>query len=219
MAAMSRSPYGPPLVLGLTVGAALALRWWLLPVVSGDYRAFLAPWYAHLAAAGGLPGLADTFSNYNTPYLALLAVLTYLPVEPLVAIKALSVVFDLVLAGFAYAVVATLRPGARWLPVLAVGVVLLLPTVTLNGAAWAQCDSIYAAFGLPSVYFLLRRRPWAASAMFGLAFAFKLQAIFLLPVLVAVLIVNRHRLRSLLAAPVAFLAALLPALLAGVALL
>ena len=64
---MPRSAYGPPLVLGLTVGAALAVRWWLVPVVSGDYRAFLAPWYAQLAAAGGLPGLADNFANYNTP--------------------------------------------------------------------------------------------------------------------------------------------------------
>ena len=54
-----------------------------------------------------------------------------------------------------------------------------------------------------------------ACALFGLAFAFKLQAVFLLPVLVVVIIVNRHRLRALLAVPAAFFAALLPALIAG----
>ncbi len=216
---MPRSEHGPPLVLGLLVGAALAVRWWLLPVVSGDYTMFLARWYAALATAGGLPGLGMSIGNYNTPYLALMALLTYLPVEPLVAIKGLSVGFDLVLAGFAYAIVRELRPHARWLPTLAVGAVLLLPTVTLNGAAWAQCDAIYAAFILASVYFLITRRPWAASAAFGLAFAFKLQAVFFLPVLVVVLIVLRLRLRTLLAVPAAFLAALLPALLAGRSLL
>ena len=219
MPVMSRSEYGPPLVLGLTVGAALAVRWWWLPVVSGDYTMFLARWYAELAAAGGLPGLAVSIGNYNTPYLTLLALLTYLPVEPLVAIKGLSVVFDLVLAGFAYAIVREVRPEARWLPTPTVAAVLLLPTVTLNGAAWAQCDAIYAAFTLASPYFLITRRPWAACACFGLAFAVKLQAVFFLPVLgpvlVVVLILLRLRLRTLLAVPTAFLAALLPALLAG----
>jgi hypothetical protein len=85
----------------------------------------------------------------------------------------------------------------------------------MNSSAWGQCDSIYVSLCVGSLYFLISRRPWPASAIFGLAFAFKLQAIFFLPVLVAVLIINRQRIRSLLAAPAAFGLALVPAMLAG----
>ncbi|WP_375429854.1 glycosyltransferase 87 family protein [uncultured Friedmanniella sp.] len=212
--ALPRTTRWPRVVLVLVVAAAVVVRWQLVDVQTGDYRAFLLPWYNELAS-GGFSALAGNFSNYNTPYLVLLWLMTHLPLTPMVAIKALSVVFDLVLAGFVYAIIRHLRPTGQWRPVVAASVVLLLPTVVMNSSAWAQCDAIYAAFGVGSLYFLLRRRPWLACVMFGLAFAFKLQAIFFLPVLVVVLLLHRHRLVTLLAVPAAFLAALVPALVAG----
>lgn len=216
----SFNPWVPRLVLLVAVVGALVYRWSMRDVVTGDYRMFLQNWYQHLASAGGLAGLADaSFSNYNTPYLALLALLTYVPsVPPLYGVKAISVVFDLVLAYFGYRIVALLRPASTWAPVAAAVALLFLPTLAMNSSAWAQCDSIYAAFCLGSLYYLLRDRPWVAMALFGVAFAFKLQAVFLLPALVGILIVNRQRLRSftsLVAAPAAFLAMLVPALIAG----
>ncbi|SDT26328.1 Protein of unknown function [Friedmanniella luteola] len=204
----------PPLVLAVLVAVALVVRWRVVDVVSADYRAFLLPWWTVLDE-GGFAALAEPFSNYNTPYLVLLWLTTLLPVGPLVAVKALSVAFDLLLAALVHRITAVLRPGSRWLPVLAAGVVLLLPTVVLNSAAWGQCDAVYTAGCAASLLALLRRRPWLASALFGLAFAVKLQAVFFLPVLVVVLVLNRHRLTSLLAAPAAFLAALVPARVAG----
>ena len=202
-------------MLALAV-AAVALHWWFVDFQSGDYRTFLSRWWTFLATNGHLAGLRDdSFSNYNTPYLVLLALATYLPVPALAAIKAISIVGDLALAGVGSRIVATVRPGSAWAPVAAYGAVLFLPTVAMNSSVWAQCDSLYAAAGLACVLSLLRGRPWAASAWFGVAFAFKLQAVFLLPVLVGVLLVNRHRLRTLLAAPASFLACLVPALLAG----
>jgi len=206
-------------VLAVLVVVALVLRWSLFDVVSGDYRSFLSNWYAHLASSGGFAGLADEFSNYNTPYLALLAALTYLPIDPLVAIKTISVLFDLVLAFFAYRIVRVVRPESAWLPTILTGVVLFLPTVVMNGSAWAQCDSIYGSMILASLYFLITGRPWMATLCFGIALAFKLQAVFFLPVLVLVLILNGLKLRTLLAAPVAFFAMLMPALIAGRSLL
>lgn len=204
----------PSSVLGLLVLVALGVRWVFVDVQSGDYRSFLDPWFQHLAT-NGFAGLAEEFSNYNTPYLVLLWLATKLPVSQIVAIKLVSLLFDLLLALFAYAIVRELRPASRWWPVLVSGLILLLPTVVLNSSAWGQCDAVYASLSLGSLFFLLRRRPWLACAFFGLAFAFKLQAIFLLPVLVAVLIVNRLRVRALVAVPLAFLAALLPAWIAG----
>lgn len=166
--------WAPPLTLAVLLLLGLAARVPMLAEQSGDYRAFLLPWYTHLVQAGGFAGLADSFSNYDTPYLALLAVLTYLPIDPLAGIKAISIVFDVVLALFALRIVAVLRPTSRWLPVVTFGAVFLLPTVMLNSAWWAQCDSVYASLCLGSLYLLLRRQTALACALFGLAFAFNL---------------------------------------------
>lgn len=208
----------PLVFLGVVAVAAVALRWSLFSVESGDYRTFLDPWYTHLAE-NGFAGLKDDFANYNTPYLVLLWLLTLVPVPQLVAIKGLSVLFDLVLAGFGYLIVRRLRPDARWWPVVAATALLFTPTVVMNSGVWAQCDAVYASFCVASLYFLISRRPWLACVMFGLAVAFKLQAVFFLPVLLVVLLTNRMKIRSLLAVPAVFLATLVPAMLAGRSLL
>ena len=213
--ALRRIPTRPRLALAAIVLVSLVLRWCLFSIQSGDYRAFVDPWYRHLAENGGFAALGDTFSNYNTPYLVLLAATTYLPVPELVAIKSISVIFDLVLALFTYKIIRRLRPESAWQPVIGTGLILLLPTVVMNSSAWGQCDSIYVSLCVASLYFLITRRPWLVAAFFGLGLAFKLQAIFLLPALVVVLIINRQRLVALIAAPGAFLATLVPALLAG----
>ncbi len=208
---------GPAAVAILGAVVMVAIRIPLLSAVSGDYTAFVGPWYDHLKNNGGFAAVGDNFSNYNPPYLYLLAATTYLPIPKMIAIKSISIIFDLVMAFFAYKLVALRRPG--WLPAVASTVVLAAPTVVLNGADWAQCDSIYTAFCLGSMYFLLRRRPYWAAVLFGLAFAFKLQAIFFAPVAVIVLVVQRERIRRIVVAvlitPVVFAVMLLPALFAG----
>ena len=60
-------------------------------------------------------------------------------------------------------------------------IVLFLPVVFLNGAYWGQCDSIYSTFCLFSIYLLLRKRYFLSFIILGVAFAFKLQTIFLIP--------------------------------------
>ena len=129
-------------------------------------------------------------------------------------IKLISVVFDVVLAAFAALIVRRYLPNpVVWLSSFTA--VLFAPTVVVNSAAWGQCDSIYAAFCFGSLYFLLRDRPWWACIFFGIALSFKLQAIFFLPVLIIVLVVNRRRIAALLAVPATFLVFLIPAVIVG----
>jgi Gpi18-like mannosyltransferase len=202
------------LAAALAVVVAVVLRLELYGFESGDYRAFVARWYDFIDANGGFAALRHQFADYNVPYLYLLALLTYLPVPAIVGIKTISVHADLLLAFFAYRIVA-LKYG-HGVPAFAAGAtVALLPTVVLNSAMWGQCDSIYAAFGVGGLYFALRARPWWACVFFGLALAFKLQIVFLLPVL-AVLVLRRVvPWRALLAIPAVVLALDVPALLAG----
>ena len=202
------------LLLVAVLALALLVRVRLLPVESLDYQVFLRPWYERLAA-GGLPALGESFSNYNSPYLVLLALLGYTPLPPLIAIKLLSIGGDVACVVLAARVVRVVRPKPRWAPLAAAMLVALLPTVVLNGSAWGQCDGLYAALCLGSLSALLAGRAGWSCALFGLALAFKLQAVFFAPVLLVGLVLLRPRPRKLVAAPVAFLLALVPAWLAG----
>lgn len=198
----------------LVVTLAVVVRVELYDFQSSDYRAFVAQWYDFIKANGGFAALRHQFADYNVPYLYLVALLTYLPVPVLAGVKTISVLGDLLLAFFVYRLVALRHPHG-WTAFGAAAAVALLPTVVMNGAMWGQCDSIYAAFGIGGLYFALRSRPWLACVFFGLALAFKLQVIFLLPVL-AVLVLRRVvPWRALLAIPAVVVALDVPAMLVG----
>lgn len=202
------------LVLVVLFGLALALRVSFFHIETSDYSFFLSQWYTYIQAHGGLAALKDNFSNYNTPYLTLLALMSYLPVSPLIAVKALSVVFDGVLALFVYLILRL--KYQRALAALAGALVLLYtPTIVINSSAWGQCDAIYVSFCLGSLYFLLKRRAGWACVFFALALAFKLQAVFFAPVLFVLLLKRWLPLRYLVLIPLVFALMLTPALLAG----
>ncbi|HEY8663998.1 MAG TPA: hypothetical protein VIL68_10310 [Propionibacteriaceae bacterium] len=123
------------MVVGLV---AIALRWSFVEFVSGDFTAFLSRWWAYIDQHGHLAAMKDgSFSNYNTPYLVLLALATYLPVRAIVAVKAISVAFGVLLAVTASRLVAAVRPHSSWLPLVTFAVVSLLPTVVMNSGVWA----------------------------------------------------------------------------------
>ncbi|MGP4005850.1 glycosyltransferase 87 family protein [Streptomyces sp. 4N124] len=203
--------------VGLVAAAtmlAVVVRVAMFDHESTDYKFFVKDWYEFISAHGGFGALKYSFADYNVPYLYLIAALTYLPIPALIGVKIISVVFDLVLAYFTYRIVA-LRHTGRRLPALAAVIVLFLPTVGTNSGMWGQADSIYAAFGLGGVYFLLRRRPWPAGLFFGLSLAFKLQAVFLFPLLLVLALRRWIPWRVLLAVPGVVLLLDVPALLVG----
>ncbi|WP_147409299.1 glycosyltransferase 87 family protein [Kitasatospora xanthocidica] len=198
------------------VASALLLRGLLLQYESSDWYYFLGPWYRYIAAHGGFQALGDTgFSDYNVPYLYLMAALGRLPVPALAAVKCLSVLFDLALAYYTHRIVALRWPHRPWRPFAAAVTVLFLPTVVTNSGWWAQADAIFTAFLLGGVHHLLHGRPWWTCAFFGIALAFKLQAVFLFPLLLVVVLARRMPWRCLLAVPAAYLALDVPAVLLG----
>ncbi|MFE7595405.1 glycosyltransferase 87 family protein [Kitasatospora sp. NPDC057512] len=206
----------PVLAAVAAVASALLLRGLLLRYESSDWYYFLGPWYRYIAAHGGFRALGDTgFSDYNVPYLYLMAALGRLPVPALAAVKCLSVLFDLALAYYTHRIVSLRWPHRPWRPFAAAVTVLFLPTVVTNSGWWAQADAIFTAFLLGGVHHLLRGRPWWTCAFFGIALAFKLQAVFLFPLLLVVVLARRMPWRCLLAVPAAYLALDVPAVLLG----
>jgi Gpi18-like mannosyltransferase len=141
--------------LAILLLLAIALRVSLYHVVTSDYTVFLSQWYDFIQTHGGFAALRYNFSNYNPPYLYLLALTTYLPIPKLVAIKTLSVVFDGVLGLFTY-LILSLRYKRRYAAIIGALVVLFAPTIVINSAVWGQSDAIYTAFCLGSLYFCSR---------------------------------------------------------------
>ncbi|GHO98435.1 hypothetical protein KSF_084830 [Reticulibacter mediterranei] len=193
---------------------ALVLRVSLYHIETSDYTFFVSQWYDYIQTHNGFAALRYEFANYNVPYLYLIAILTYLPIPKLIALKSLSVVFDLVLGLFTYLIIGIKYPRS-YAAIIGALVVLFAPTIFINSAAWGQCDAIYTAFCLGSLYFLLKDRPAWACVFFGLAFAFKLQAIFFAPIFLIVLLRKKVSLQHLVLIPAIFLLMLLPALIAG----
>ena len=180
------------LVLLFALGAAV--RWAGRYFVSEDMTYCLMPWFEKIKAAGGLPALSNQVGDYGILYQTLISIMTYLPIQSVVQYKLLSSLFDIPLALVAAAIyrdvrlsdkVATpeTRSRVRMQSWLVAAVVWLLPTVMLNSSYWGQCDSLYATCCLATLYLLRRNSFVGAFVMLGLAFACKLQTVFILPII------------------------------------
>lgn len=200
-------------ILVLTL-IGFSARFSMFPKESGDYNKFLLVWYNQLADNGGFAGVGMEIGDYMPTYYYFLAFLTYLPVEPLVGIKMISCIADLVMAYFGYKIVREMT-GSVNKGIAAYGVLLFMPSVILNSAAWGQCDSIFTMFIAASIYFLIRDNDWAAAICFSVSFVFKIQAIFFAPVILILLIKKKMRLRTVSALPIVYMFAILPAWIAG----
>lgn len=199
----------------LPVGLALLLRTLLLDHVTDDYVTFLSDWAAFFRENGGWAAVALPKGNYTAPYLYFLAAISYLPFYDLYLIKLFSILFDVILAWGGCRLVQALVPGDRYRGAAAFSLLLLLPTVILNASAWAQCDAIYAALCLHGLAAGLEGRPRSSAFLAGLAFACKLQTVFLLPVWAVLWMSRRTRFRHLLWFPAACVLSVLPALALG----
>lgn len=194
--------------------AAFVLRAFCMDHVTLDYTNFLSGWVAYFRENGGVAALSGSVGNYNLPYLYFLALISYSGASDLYLIKLVSVFFDVILAFASMKLVSVFRDN-REIKLLTFLAVLLMPTVILNGAMWGQCDSIYTAFGVLAIYLALSDRPAASMAAMALSFAFKLQAVFIMPVFVILLIMKRIKVRHFLIFPLTYVIAVLPAVIAG----
>ena len=179
-----------------------------------DYQDFLTLWVDFFRNNGGFAALDTPVGNYNIPYLYFMALFSYSGIRDLYLIKLLSVFFDVALAyGSMMLLGKFVRSSARRLACFFT--VLFLPTVYLNGSVWAQCDSIYAALAVLSIYLALDEKPVRAMIFIALSFGFKLQAVFVMPVFAVLLIAGKVKLRHFLVFPITYVLLVLPAVIAG----
>ncbi|MCH5275964.1 MAG: hypothetical protein J1E65_08985 [Lachnospiraceae bacterium] len=201
--------------LGAITVLGLYIRFLLKDHVSADMTTFLRPWMQTLMENGGLAALKMEIGDYNPPYLIILALMSYIPMNDVLLIKIPSVLFDLFLA-ISTAVFVWKYFGDKSKAVFLYTILLLNPLIIINSAYWGQCDVIYASFLILCILFCMQEKYFGAFLLFGISFAFKQQALFILPVLV-VLYVQKKQISLLHFLLIPFMNFLLclPAIIAG----
>lgn len=205
----------------VTIGGFL-IRASLRHYISKDAASDLLPWYSQIEGNGGFQGLGKQVGTYNMFYQFLIAIMTYLPIKPLYAYKILSCVFDYLLAGaaawFAYSFPKEndSNEKRKWNSITVYSLIIFSPVVILNSAQWAQCDSIYVFFVLMAFALFCKEKYLLSFVFYGIAAAFKLQAVFLLPFLLFIYFVKRSfSILYFLAAPISMCIVNIPCLIMG----
>ena len=144
----------------------------------GDMRGALLPWYEKLSSMNPKIALSTQVGNYNLLYQLVIYLLSFIKGEAIYKIKNFSVIFDYVLAAGVYAFVKKISEKKA---LAAYSITLFLPTVWLNSALWGQCDAIYVSLIIVALYMLYTGRPVRSFILLGVAFAFKLQTVFIIP--------------------------------------
>ena len=179
------------IILYIVISAlALAVRIREFNFVSGDMRYFLVYWYSFLQHNGGLFAIKDLVTDYEPLYLTIIALLTYIKAYPVYLIKTVSVIGDFLLAFACVRLVKILlkdtNKNVNLYGIVTYAIILFLPTVVLNSSKWGQCDALYTAFIILAFGDLYEKKYNRMFVFLGIAFAFKLQTILILPLFITV---------------------------------
>lgn len=194
---------------------AFLIRWKLMPIESADYFGFLEDWMQTIRQNGGYRSLGMQISNYTSPYMYLMTLISYISTNDLYALKLISVFFDYMGAIAVFLILYHMTANLRK-SILGMAAILLAPTVFLDSAYWCQCDMIYSAFLLFSFYFFLKDNSKMSMIFFAISFTFKLQSLFLMPFFLIMWLKRRTiQLRHLLLIPVIYAVSAVPAWMLG----
>lgn len=200
------------LVLGVTI-LSLLIRLEVKHVISTDWINWWDGWFEHLYQ-DGFHALAGDWYDYAPPFVYLLWLITVLPVNCMTGFKAMMTGFDFMAAIVAALIIYEMTKN-RTKALISYAIFMLNPIYLTNGVLWAQCDMLVMFWILLCVYFFIKERPNMAMLFFGIAFAFKLQPLWLAPLLVILWVNKKVDLKHFLWLPFCYLIGIIPAWIAG----
>lgn len=199
--------------------ALLVLRIVLWPVAqhTNDMELAYVPWQTFLIEHGRWHALRAPFGDYFPSYYEMTALTSYLDghLSRVAQVKLVSFTFDVVASIAAYFLARGVAGRDSVARLIAPFCILAGPTVILNSAVWGQCDIVYTSFLILTVAAMIAGWGALAVLLFGVALACKLQAIFLCPFLLAMLLQRRIRWHHFLLLPVGWIVSLIPPFLNG----
>ena len=200
------------LVVGVTI-LSLLIRMEVKHVISGDWTTWWEHWFNHLYQ-GGFHALAGDWYDYAPPFVYLLWLITVLPINCMTGFKLMMTGFDFMAAIVAALIIYEISKN-RTKAVITYAVFFLSPVFLVNSVLWAQCDMLVMFWVLLCTYFFVKGRPSMAMFFFGVAFAFKLQPLWLAPMLVILWVNKKVDLKHFLWLPVCYFVGIIPAWIAG----
>ena len=189
------------MLLGMIALSVLGvyLRYACWPISMGDLKFLNSAWYEALTN-GGIKAVLEPSLQFNySPihlYLWYLFSLLLPNTDAIIVLKVASVVFELFLSATALLLLWRVLPAGKNRKVhFLIGFALMAfnPISILNAAAWGQTDAIYALFSVLAVLFYLDKKTIWALVMLGVSFAFKMQAIFILPMFIVLYFIGNKR--------------------------
>ncbi len=186
----------------------------LLPVEKADYLTFLVPWVNFIKTHGYENSLRYIFYDYTPSYIYFLILIAKSGLNPLFSIKLISFFFEFLLAFFVAKIVHIKYKTASSF-ISALSIISVLPTVILNASYLSQCDAIYSALVVGSLYFILVKKNLMAVFFLSLAFVFKMQTVFILPFYFVLMLRKQIKWHYFLLIPVIYILSILPAVYFG----
>jgi len=193
---------------------SLLIKTFLLPVRTGDYIGFLQPWIGFIKSHGYFSSLHYGFYDYTPSYIYILIAITKIGLNPLYSIKIVSIVFEY-LAAFFIGKIAFQKVKNNQVIWISLAVIPLLPSILLNSSYLSQCDSIYSAFVMGSIYFIFQRNQFLSVLLLAIAFAFKMQTAFILPFFFVMMLRGNIRWYYFCLIPIIFIISITPTWLYG----
>ena len=214
------------LVMIVVTAVAMMAKFAMSPFPTKDVTGYIFKWMQQIREVG-LRRFYTVDADYSPLYLFAVGVLSLFPtgaeitVGPhtyfanwMTLLKGFYFCTDILNAAAVYLIIRYLT-DSRHKASIGYIAVLMLPVQFINSAIWGNSDCIYVCFLLYSLYFALRGKSCPAFIMFGFALANKLQAFFLAPFLVYLILQRRLRLTAAVYVPLSVLASFLPAYICG----
>lgn len=214
------------IVMGIAAVIGLVFRYLLVTYPTHDVIAFVFDWIEQIKTLG-FKNFYNTNANYSSFYLFMLAIFSLLPTGPSVTVagqtyylyymyylKTVLFLFDYLIAFGVFLIVKEVTKSKTQ---AAIGfcLTIILPVEWAISSMWGNCDSMYAAFFLFVIYFVLVKKDGWAWFFFGLSIANKLQAVFILPFMVYLWLNRRISLWKIICAAFSFFLTCLPAWFCG----
>jgi Gpi18-like mannosyltransferase len=186
----------------------------LLPIETGDFVVFLNPWIEFIKTHGYFSSLKYGFYDYTPSYIYILTAIAKIGLNPLYSIKIVSILFEYLAAYFIGKIVFLKYKNELWIWI-SLAVIPLLPSVVLNSSYLSQCDSIYASLVMGSIYFIIQKKQFLGVLFLAIAFAFKMQTAFILPLCFVMMLRGNIRWYYFGLIPIVFILSITPTWLFG----
>ena len=214
----------------LITAISLAARFCVCLHPTNDVTGYIFKWMNEITQVG-FSNFYQVESDYSPLFLFIIAIYTLLPAGEFLTIggysfyknwmiylKGTYFAIEVVIAIGIYLIVKQLTNNQKsaWLGYI---VFLCLPVQFFNSAVWGNADSLYFICFVYAIYFLLKGRDGLTFFITGVCLGVKLQAVFILPLLVYLMASGKIQLRKSLLLPVGIIATFIPAYCFGATLL